>query len=98
MKLTKQMLHEMIEETMRDCDSAQRCMDLRSLKHRPMPPRAPDGSQPELIELARCHGKKGRELPSEFNDGNGPIYAAWVEGYIEHIRWMDKCAPGWDKK
>ena len=42
-------------------------------------------------------GQKGKELPKKYNDGTGAVYAAWVEGYVEHILWMDKCLPGWDK-
>ena len=102
MKLTKQILLDLIKESMggsygseeRDCDSAIRCVDIDSLQKNPRSlSNDPDGTPSELIEMARCQGQKGKELPEEYNDGTGPIYAAWVEGYVEHTLWMDKCFP-----
>ena len=96
MKLTKQKLHEMIEEAITegwneddfpgrtgyDLDFLKSDDFQRSLLHNP----GQTDFQKDLEKMAFMHGARNKPLPKEYYK-NKDVHAKWVEGKIEYDTW-----------
>ena len=89
MKLTKQKIVTLIKEALDEMEipfPGKRGVDLYSLDKRY--PGSYIGDPEDLIKMAFMTGARNKPLPKEWNDGTGPIYAAWVEGKVKYDTWL----------